>query len=476
MSLPTTQRPQGSFEEIPKATVAVPDTHPPALWFFFWGEFAERCSYYGMRAILFLYLTRVLSFADNDATVIQSSFKMTCYFLPLVGGFLADRFFGRYWTIVGFSIPYVMGHFILPLPSMFGIPTEVFLFMGLALLAGGSGVIKPNISTLMGQTYDQKRPGKILLRTAAFQWFYLSINVGAVISQFCLPKIRDHFGPRTAFQFPAWLMVGALIIFALGKRFYGEDVKAQELTPEERAEQWRVFRRLLGLFAVIVFFWAPYEQNDNLWIAFIRDYVDPTIRLGGWSYELSSDQIQFLNPLFVIILIPTFVLLFRLVDPNTRIFTPMTKIVLGFLFTALASGTMSAAGFRTQSTESHVVVYWPMAAYIILTVGEVLLYGTMLELAYVAAPKSMKGFVTACFLVTDALGNFVNMGLALLYRSTPTSDRGALLPGQFFFMSSMIALVAGVAFIYVGRQFSRAQEAHEPGPLSAADPGATEGA
>ena len=142
---------------------AVPDTHPTGFWFFFWGEFAERCSYYGMRAILTLYLTTKLGMSDARANEWYAWFKMACYFLPLLGGFIADRWLGRYWTIVGFSVPYVLGHFIL------GIENNVALFIALALLAGGSGVIKPNISTLMGQTYDQQRPGneRWMFRAAA---------------------------------------------------------------------------------------------------------------------------------------------------------------------------------------------------------------------------------------------------------------------------------------------------------------------
>src|SRR5215813_11169022 len=116
----------------------VPTSHPPAIWFFFWGEFAERASYYGMRAILFLYLTQVLRYSDTEATPIYSWFKQACYFLPLVGGYIADRWLGRYWTIVGFSVPYVVGQFLI------GIPDPTFVFIALALLAGGSGVIKPN--------------------------------------------------------------------------------------------------------------------------------------------------------------------------------------------------------------------------------------------------------------------------------------------------------------------------------------------
>src|SRR5262245_26387250 len=179
-----------TLESAPPTTSSgtTPQGHPPALWFFFWGEFAERSSYYGMRAILFLYLTQGLAISDTRAAPIYSGFKMACYFLPLLGGLIADRWLGRYWTIVGFSVPYVLGHFIL------GIESEVAMVIALALLAGGSGVIKPNISTLMGQTYDQQRPGQAQLRSAAFQWFYLSINIGALISMFALPLLRERYG------------------------------------------------------------------------------------------------------------------------------------------------------------------------------------------------------------------------------------------------------------------------------------------
>ena len=106
-----------------KPDLSVSTRHPAGFFFIFWGEFAERCSYYGMRAILPLYMTSVLLFDDGKTSSTYSYFKATAYFLPLLGGFLADRYFGKYWTIVGFSIPYVAGHFIL------GIETEPALFL-----------------------------------------------------------------------------------------------------------------------------------------------------------------------------------------------------------------------------------------------------------------------------------------------------------------------------------------------------------
>ena len=107
------------------------------------------------------------------------------------GGYLADNFFGKYWTIVGFSLPYVFAQFLV------GFDNPYVVFVALSMLAMGSGVIKPNISTLMGLTYDQQRPGQKQLRTSAFSWFYVAINIGAGLSQFTMPWLRNKYG--TAF-------------------------------------------------------------------------------------------------------------------------------------------------------------------------------------------------------------------------------------------------------------------------------------
>jgi POT family proton-dependent oligopeptide transporter len=450
---------------VPMGDITASTRHPVAMWFFFWGEFAERCSYYGMRAILPLYMTSVLLFKDTVAAPLYNGFKMACYFLPLAGGIIADRWLGRYWTIVGFSVPYVLGHFIL------GIESEVALFIALALLAGGSGVIKPNISTLMGQTYDQQRPGQEQLRSAAFLWFYFAVNIGALISMFAMPLLRDQWGYAVAFQFPAWLMMISLLVFAAGKRTYAlETTERHELTPEERRLQWQTLRRLFGIFALVVVFWVGYEQNDTLWIFFTRDYVDLDLPLVDTT--IKADQLQFLNSLFVIILIPTFNALFRRLDPDAKTITPMRKVLAGFLFTAAAIALMSAAGFLVQGNTVRgadgsevstvkVSVLWPAFAYIVLTFGEVLLYGTMLELAYTAAPKSMKGFITACFLLTNTAGNFITGGLSTLYGGSlkdPLVDRGPLPPGEFFAIMAAVVVTAAAAFVFVGRRFERGQQ------------------
>jgi POT family proton-dependent oligopeptide transporter len=431
----------------------VATTHPRGFYYFFWGEFAERCSYYGMRAILPLYLTGVLAFPDDRATEIYSYFKSACYFLPLLGGFLADRYFGRYWTIVGFSIPYVLGQFLI------GVESQVALILALCLLAAGSGVIKPNLSTLMGLTYDQQRPGQASLRSAAFLWFYFAINVGASISLYALPEIRDAltrstgsraFAYKIAFQVPAWLMVGALAVFALGKRHYAVETidRGRRGTPEQRRQQWQVLGTLSGIFGLLIFFWMAYEQNDNLWVFFARDHMDRVLNLGFWKKEFAPDGFQFINAILVLIMVPLFDRLWKAVDPTGRRVLPATKILMGFLFTAGASAVMAGAGFSAAGGDK-VSAWWIVLAYVVLTAGEILVYGTGLELSFTAAPASMKSFITACFLVTSALGNLVNSQVSPLYATRFS-------PGNFFALTAAVTLAASVAFYFVGRRFNRA--------------------
>jgi len=289
------------------ATVPTKTSHPPALYFIFWGEFAERCSYYGMRALLPLYLTSTLLYSDTQMAGFYSYFKAACYFLPLVGGIIADRYLGRYWSLAIFMIPYLIGQFLLTVPD------RSFMLVALVLLAAGSGIIKPNISSLLGMTYDQKRPGQAALRTQAFSIFYFAINLGALLSMLFLPMIRSSVrdaelaknnivletlkpgrtiisdgkeikidkerdayildgkeelptkDPRVlaanqrgygiAFQVPAWLMFASMVVFLLGKKTYAvETIQRKELTEEEKAQRWKTLGTLAGVFGMIVIF------------------------------------------------------------------------------------------------------------------------------------------------------------------------------------------------------------------------------
>jgi POT family proton-dependent oligopeptide transporter len=435
-------------------------SHPPGFWFFFWGELAERSCYYGMRAILFLYVARELNFGDDDAGTIVSLFIAACYLLPLIGGFLADNFFGKYWTIVGFSLPYIIGQLLLSIDSqqVLGVSPRYFLFVSLALLAMGSGVIKPNISTLMGLTYDQYRPGKAQLRSDAFAFFYMAINIGAFLSSVAVPRLRTNFNYQIAFLFPAVLMVAALSLFALGKPFYAREVvRRAEKTSDEGHKQVAVLGQLFGVFLVITFFWMIFDQSSTTWIRFAQNDFD----LQLFGYRIDPDQVQSLNPLFIVGLLPLVsVGLWRLLARFGIHMRPTDKMLVGFVLTAAGMAMMTVAGYLA-GPDVKVSLWWQVVTFFLITVAELCISPVGLELAFTAAPQSMKGFITGCFLLTVFFGNLLNSGLTRLY--------GPLGPFWYFGLLTGIMLVVMVAFVFVAHKFNRAVEEHAPLPAGAGD-------
>jgi POT family proton-dependent oligopeptide transporter len=516
--------------------------HPAGFWFIFWGEFAERCSYYGMAAILARYANERLQL---DGFLVMSLFKAAAYFLPLVGGWLADRYFGKYWTIVGFSIPYILGHVIL------GFENVPALMFALALLAMGSGVIKPNISTLMGMTYDQKRPGQDQLRSTAFAYFYLAINIGAFLSQAALPKIRTAYDYWIAFLVPAVLMVIAFAIFAMGKKHYAKETIVKALPPEEHRERWRVLGAVALLFLPVVFFWAVFDQSHSVWVFFARDYLN--LQMFGW--EVEADQMQAINPLMIMVLLPLMTFMWTaLADRGTKV-RATDKMMLGFVLTAgvlvvfviaslltgpaetrtvnasissselrlsivgdqgtrvwqgqvardprkpndpelfiatLTSGaesadisgtvkqkegspgsiTLAEAGPALGWLKSYTFpggkevktyfvepakkasLWFQVLAYLVLTIAEILISVTGLELAFVVAPNSMKSFITAVWLAVVGVANLaVNAPLAWPYERLSAT--------AFFGLQLGIMAIIIISFYVIARRFNRMQKERE---------------
>jgi len=422
--------------------------HPPGFWFFFWGEFAERCSYYGMRAVLLLYMIEKLGFTDGRANLTMSLFMAACYILPLLGGYIADNYLGKYRTIVFFSIPYIVGQVVI------GIENVYFLFIALGLLAMGSGVIKPNISTLMGLTYDQQRPGREKLRSDAFAMFYGAINIGSAISSFAMPLLRNTYGYQIAFLFPAALMVMALGFFAAGKRFYAvETIGRKELSPEDRRERRVVLRRIFGLFIVVTFFWCIFDQSATTWTLFARDHLDLT--LFGWT--LTPDQIQGLNPVLIVLMLPPITILWHVLADLGLKLRPTDKMLIGFVLTTITMGVMSYAGFRAEQW-GKVSVLWEAFCYVLITISEICISVVGLELAFSAAPASMKSFVTACWLFTIFLANILNSFITPWYGRPIEWLDVALSPDVYFGLFAVLMVFVTAAFIAVSRRFNRPVE------------------
>ena len=323
--------------------------HPIGFWFFFWGEFAERCCFYGMRAILLLYMIQILKFEDGTANRISSYFMAACYLLPLVGGYVADNFLGKYRTIVYFAIPYICGQVLLGIASLHN---ETCLYLSLGLLAMGSGVIKPNISTLMGLTYDQRRPGRTKLRSDAFAIFYGSINIGAALSSFCVPVdsqllrrrqpcLRDGLPISGSADGPGVYRVccGKTVLRHRNNPACPPDAGAAPRTNGRFAAALRsVLRRddLLEHFRPI-----------GLHLDRVRPGSPPLVsQLVLYGFPLSPDQLQALNPILIIVMLPPITMLWHLLARFGWELRPTDKMLIGFVLTTLTMGITAWAAFR----------------------------------------------------------------------------------------------------------------------------------
>ena len=414
--------------------------HPTGFWYVFWGELAERASFYGMRTILAMYLVTVLLYKEHEGAAVMQFFIASCYVAPLFGGWIADRYLGRYKTILYFSAPYVLGHLILG-----GIQTRPAMFVALAFLAFGSGSIKPNTTTLMGQIYEQQK--KSFLLTEAFSYFYCAINIGAAVSSLALPSIRDKWGYGVALAIPAVLMVGAFIFFAIGKKHYPKD-NPKALPPktaEQKANERLTLGRIAGIFLMIAVFWLVYDQSASTWIYFAKDHCNLNL-WGSWS--TTPDQIQGFNPIFIIVLTPVFNALWESwkrkrggIDlPDTR------KMLIGFGIVIITMGMMAVAGYMSETAK--VSVWWLMIATFVITLSELCISVVGLEFAYKQAAPGTKSTVTAAFLFTVFIGDFAGGFMDNLYETK-------LSAGSYFLLQTIITIIAGGVFIMIARRFEK---------------------
>jgi POT family proton-dependent oligopeptide transporter len=451
--------------------------HPRGFWFIFWGELAERASFYGMRTVLALYMVDVLLFSEKNAATIMPAFMAACYIAPLLGGWLADRVLGRYKTILYFSGPYILGHIILG-----GMENRAGLFIALVLLALGSGSIKPNTTTLMGMMYEEQKKSALL--TEAFSYFYAAINIGSTIATLALPWIRDSIatsskatlgaeaalerGYAVALTIPAALMFVAFGFFAIGKKYYPKE-SVRDLppkTPAQKGAERATLGRLAGVFATIAVFWFVYDESASTWIYFANNHMTGTIAEGGkivnlqlWAgTSVTADQIQGLNPLLIVILTPIFNELWEALKrrrggvdvPDTR------KMLLGFFIVIGCMALMAFCGYAATGT-TKISVWWMCLATFIITMAELCVSVVGLEFAFRQAAPGTKSTVTAAFLFTVFVGDFIQGFFNNLLWDKISA-------GHFFAIQTGICVLAAFAFISIARKFEKGSAA----PLVAA--------
>lgn len=444
---------------------------PRQLPFIIASEACERFSFYGMRNILtpFLMTALLLSVPEQlragEAKDIFHSFVIGVYFFPLLGGYLADKFLGKYRTILYLSILYCIGHAFL---AVFETNKEGF-YAGLFLIALGSGGIKPLVSAFMGDQFDQSN--KHLARKA-FDWFYFTINFGSFFASLSMPLVLKHYGAAWAFGLPGALMALATLFFWLGRARYVhvapepdnphsflQVVKTALLSKQAGQTDKGLYLACAGV-ALALF---SISQTPNL--GFVAAFclalvcimgfggagaalqleraraVHPAAAVDGvrvvlrvlvlfalvtpfWSlfdqkastWVLQANQMsrpewfepammQALNPLLVMILIPfnNFVL-YPLLEKSGLKITALRRMGAGIAFSGIA--WIVAGSLQVWLDNGHIVsILWQMLPYALLTFGEVMVSATGLEFAYSQSPAAMKGIITSFWQLSVTIGN-----------------------------------------------------------------------
>jgi proton-dependent oligopeptide transporter, POT family len=422
--------------------------HPPALPYLFATEMWERFSYYGMRALLVLYMVKYVLQPETAGTVIGLAalkhgleavfgpldiqplasqvyglYSGLVYLTPVLGGFLADRVLGQRRTVIIGAALMAIGHFMMA--------SEHLLLFALALLILGNGAFKPNMSAQVGALYPPGDPR----RDRAYSIFYVGINLGA----FLAPLVCGTLGERAGWHY-GFAAAGIGMLIGLATYLYA----APRLPPDQLfaaqgrkplgADGRRAIAALLVLFVPVSLFFATYEQQGNTIALWADEHTDRTIDLLLWSGEIPTTWFQAFNPFMIFAFTPFVVALWarqarRGSEPSTLI-----KMALGCFGSAAANAIMAAAALYAGPDKASWL--WLAAYFAVITVGELYISPIGLSLVSKIAPASHVAMMMGVWLATIFAGNFLAGYLGSFWS---TMHKPA-----FFVMIAAIAFAAGL--------------------------------
>lgn len=425
--------------------------HPVGLFVLFFTEMWERFSYYGMRALLVLYMTQYLightqaggyvfgfgtlrSIMESMygplaiqpfASQIYGNYTSLVYFTPFLGGLLADRVLGQRKTVLLGGTLMAIGHFLMAIESMF--------LLALFFLILGNGCFKPNISTQVGNLYAEGDPR----RDRAFTIFYMGVNLGAFFSPLVCGTLGQVYGWHYGFAAAGVGMVLGLIVYVFGQRFLAEDqltfakerhIENQPLT----AREWQRIAGLLAICTLTIVFWAVYEQQGNT----IQLFADKNTDWHVFGWEMPSTWFQSINPAFIFVLAP-FLNFFwgwqsrRKKEPSTVVKMAIGCSLLGLSFLVLMWSVMGL------HAEQRISFLWLVGCTFVYTLGELYVSPIGLSLVTKVAPARLIGMLMGVWFLAAFAGNNLAGYLGMFYETMSKES--------FFLMLAGLGGLAGLA-------------------------------
>ena len=373
--------------------------HPKGLYLLFCVEMWERFSYYGMRALLVLYMVQTLMFSTQKAGSIYGWYTGLVYLTPLLGGYLADRFFGQRRCITAGAIFMICGLLLLAFA-----PKSMFL-LALFLMITANGFIKSNISSVLGLLYGDNNKQK----DAAFTIFYMGINVGAFLSPLICGTLATKYGFEWGFATAGGGMLLGLICYKL---FENKLLGESGLKPVQRitsASSEKVapltsvqIQQLTSLVILIIFtipFWICFEQAGSSLTLFAEHATNRTF----FNYEIPTEYFQSLNPFFIITLAPLMSLLWEKLRQKDKEPSSVEKFAISLFLMTFAYVILSAAGYL--SVQNMISPLWLVAGYFVMTLSELCLSPIGLSLVSKLAPKQFLSLTMGCWFLMCFSGN-----------------------------------------------------------------------
>lgn len=428
--------------------------HPRGLTYLFTVEMWERFSYYGMKALLVLYMVKHLLQPGNAENVIglatlRSALEFVfgplgvqpfsshiyglytglVYFTPILGGLLADRVLGQRRTVIVGASLMAFGHFLMAFEQLF--------LLAITVLILGNGAFKPNISTQVGTLYAPGDPR----RDRAFSIFYVGINLGAFFAPLIAGTLGEELGWHYGFTAAGIGMTIGLAIYLYASRTLPPDVHSR-ISAEESAkpfsrDEWRAMGALVLLALPVTFFWATYEQQGNTIALWADEFTDRTINLLIWSGQIPVTWFQAFNPFMIFAFTPFVLMLWRSQASRGREPSTITKMAFGCFGVALANLVLLAAAVSAGDGKASWL--WLTAYFIVLTIGELYLSPTSLSLVTKVAPARAVSMMMGVWLATSFTGNFVGGYLGSFWSSMDKS--------RFFLMIAVVAAIAGCVIL-----------------------------
>ena len=458
------------------------ERQPAALPTLFFTEMWERFSYYGMRALLVLYLVNALGYERADALAVYGTYTALVYLTPILGGYLADRFLGYRKAILIGGLVMAMGHFAMAIPAL--------LMPALGLIIIGNGFFKPNISTLVGSLYRERDPR----RDGGFTLFYIGINLGAFLAPLIAGTLGERIGWHWGFGAAGVGMLLAVLLFVRGQHKLG---KAGLLPGQDRLdrrdwlhivlvsalmlplvtaviavgsalaplwsrigtelkvgiptaafiaflawqqrtctrEEWHRVLAIVILGVFVIFFWMGFEQAGGTMNLFADKLTDR--HLGSW--EIPASYFQAINPLGIVLLGPVIAALWVRLDTSRYALSTPAKMAIGMIILGLGFIVLAIADSRAQAV-GQVGPWWLVAVYLLHTLGELCLSPVGLSMVTKLAPARVAALLMGIWYLANAAANYLAGILEELLK-------GSSMPLYWFLVGSSIG--AGVVLLAI---------------------------